>query len=624
MVEGTSGPIGSYPFSAVVGQDHVKRALLCALIDDRITSVLIIGGAGVAKSTLVRSLPRLTAPRRLVTVPVNVTAERLTGGMDLEVAISEGRRVREAGLLEEADGNILFLDQVNLMDEELVLMALTSAEEGGYTMARDGFSSHIDTDFLLIGAMDPREGGLSAHVLDRFDLCVTMETIDDPEGRLQIVDRRMGYEVDGQAFIASYEDSMAALDENIGKARERLPYVMCSEGHLRTIARLCLDLGVEGHRGDLAMVRASRCLAALDGRDGVNADDLKLAAQISVQHRRRDDNEAEIPPEERPQDEPERTEGPQEEGCAHPEQIPPEAIEGADDPGNALPEEEQVYEVGEPFRIIQFLKGNGTIRGLKSRGGRRRTAMSNHRHGRYVSSRTPNGKVRDIALDATIRAAAPYQLRRRKEGRFFVVEPSDLREKVRKRKDRTTIMFLVDASGSMGVRRRMVTVKGAILSILKDAYQKRDMVGLMIFSNDAAPLILPPTKSVDLAYHKLRTIPTGGRTPLPLALMKVSEYLRSPRYREEERMALVIVTDGRANEGLNGGDPLAETLAIARNMSALPIEFVVVDSEVGYPRMGRACLLSETLGGSYFRLEGLDADQLASSVGLVVHSAGRA
>jgi len=632
MAEESSSSVAPYPFCAVVGQDHVKQALLCAMIDDSITSVLIIGRAGMAKSTIVRSLSDLAAHRKLITVPLNVTEERMIGGMDLEVAITEGRRVRDAGLMEMSNGNILFLDQLNLFDEELVLMALTAAENGNFTMARDGLFSRIDSRFLLIGAMDPREGGLSSHILDRFDLCVTMDAIDDLERRRDIVGRRMEYEVDGHAFYESYAERTAVLDRTISEAKDRLPYVMCSDGHLKTIARLCMDLGVEGHRGDIAMMKASRCLAALDGRDNVNADDLKVAAQICIQHRRREDpGEQGAQPERAPEDDRDRPSEPRDEGPTSNDEVPGEAgpgaiADGSDDARGERPpqNEERVYDVGEPFRIIQFLRENGPIKGIKRKGGRRGTALSSDRSGRYTSFRTPTGKPRDIALDATVRAAAPYQLRRRKDGRSFIVEPSDIREKVRKRRSRTTILFLVDASGSMGVRRRMVTVKGAILSILKDAYQKRDLVGLMIFSNDAAPLILPPTKSVDLAYQKLRTIPTGGRTPLPLALMKASEYLRSPRWRGEAHKALVIITDGRANEGLNGGDPLAEALTIARHMSALPIEFVVVDSEVGYPHVGKACRLSEVLGGSYFRLEGLDADQLASSVDIVVHGAGRA
>jgi magnesium chelatase subunit D len=615
---------GHYPFCAVVGQDNVKRALLCALIDPSISSVLVVGAAGTAKTTIVRSLTEICPSARTITLPLNVTEERLIGGVDIEAAIRDGKSVRDPGVLEKANGNILLVDQVNLFDESIVQMALSSAEEGHFHVDCEGLTTCIESRFLLIGTMDPREGGLSSHILDRFELCAFTDDIEDQGERAEIIRRRIDYESSTFSFQGRYQQETEQIRNLIMTAKDRLPYVLCSEGHFETISRLCLDLGVEGHRGDIAMAKVSKCIASLGMRENVIADDLQNAAEICLQHRRKDVSRSD---ERSGKDPKEQEKSPD----ASPGSLDDNSVDTGvtDRPADHTNDyemhssggqnQEETFDIGDPFAIIQFLKDDERLKTEKRKRGRRGSVISADRSGRYVSYRLPNGKCRDIAFDATIRAAAPFQRGREKNGRSFVIRPSDIREKVRVRKSGTTILFLVDASGSMGARRRMVTVKGAILSMLKDAYQKRDMVGLMTFSNGSSELILPPTKSVDLAYTKLRSVPTGGKTPLPLALSKAAEFLCSPRMRGAHDVALVIITDGHANVAVRDGDAFSQTLNIAHQMSTMPIQYVVVDSETGYPRIGKASRLSEALGGSYFKLEGLNADEIASSLKAVVH-----
>jgi magnesium chelatase subunit D len=598
-------------------------------VDPSITSVLIVGAAGTAKTTIVQSLADIDRSIRSMTLPLNVTEERLVGGMDIEFAIQEGRKVRDPGILEKANGNILLMDQVNLFDESVVQTALAASEDGHYSLEREGLGTYVESKFLLVGMMDPREGGLPSHILDRFELCAFMDEIDDRAERAEIVKRRVDFEAKGSEFRDKYRQETDALCALVDLAKDRRRYVLCSDDHLDTISRLCLDLNAEGHRGDIAMAKTIKCIAALDLRDNVITDDLQKAAEICLQHRRNNTSRSG----ERERNGSDAPENRQNESVESPnddtemqgrmnDRTPP--TEGEDDRIQGGEAKRDVYSVGDPFTIIHFLEDDHRLKIEKRRSGRRGTVISQNSSGRYVSFKLPNGKPHDIAFDATIRAAAPFQKNRRRGGRSFVIEPSDLREKVRTRKSGTTILFLVDASGSMGAKRRMGTVKGAIFSMLKDAYQKRDMVGLMTFADGSSPMILPPTKSIDLAYSKLRTIPTGGRTPLPLALNKATEFLCSPRMKDIKDIALVIVTDGRANVAVHDGDAFSQTLSIAHRMSSLPIRFVVVDSETGYPRMGKASMLSEALGGSYFRLEGLSADGMASSLNFVVHGAVRA
>lgn len=615
---------GHYPFCAVVGQDNVKRALLCALIDPSITSVLVVGAAGTAKTTIVRSLTEICPSARTITLPLNVTEERLIGGVDIEAAIRDGKTVRDPGVLEKANEGILLMDQVNLFDENTVLTALSAAEGGHFRVDREGLATSIESNFLLIGTMDPREGGLSSHILDRFELCAFTDDIEDRGERVEIVRRRIDFESSASTFHGRYQQETEHMRDIVTTAKDRLPYVLCSEGHLETISRLCLDLGVEGHRGDIAMAKVSKCIASLEKRENIIANDLQYAAEICLQHRRKDLSKSDKNKGEDPK---EQEKGPNtspgssddENEAQRPSNHPDDPVNDHDTGNSGGQKQDETFDVGDPFAIIQFLKDDDRLKTEKRKRGRRGSVISTDRSGRYVSYRLPNGKFRDIAFDATIRAAAPFQRGREKGGRSFVIRPSDIREKVRVRKSGTTILFLVDASGSMGARRRMVTVKGAIFSMLKDAYQKRDMVGLMTFSNGSSELILPPTKSVDLAYTKLRSVPTGGKTPLPLALSKAAEFLCSPRMKSTQDVALVIITDGRANVAVHDGDAFSQALNIAHQMSSLPIQYVVVDSETGYPRMGKATRLSEALGGSYFKLDGLNADEIASSLNAVVH-----
>ncbi|WP_406657147.1 VWA domain-containing protein [Methanolobus sp. ZRKC2] len=628
---------GMLPFTAIAGQETAKKALMCALVCPDINGVLLSGKTACAKSTLARSLEGLSGSKRIINLPLNATYERIVGTLDIEKAVMHGQRKHHPGVLHEAHSNILFLDNINLFDDSIVETVLNASEKRSYMLEREGLSLEQDSDFILVSTMNPSEGEISSHLIDRFDIFVMMEDTRDRETRIQITRKCLEYERNPAAVRKQFLKEMQELEKKISAARERLQYVILPEGHLDLISSLVLEVGGEGHRGDIALSRVSRALAALDGRDQVNLEDIQEAALLTLEHRRKD----QIQPENQNQadqksseensqaDSPENNQDMDLPGeMSH---MPPSVQNNAEDkkdtemPHNRMPDNsaaEQVFAIGDTFKVVDYLTSEKRMKFKRQAGrGKRSHMLSSENSGRYVSFRNPRGKVRDIALDATLRVAAPYQLSRDKKGLAVAVEKSDLREKVRLRKKGTTILFLVDASGSMNARKRMIAVKGAILSLLKDAYQKRDDVGMMAFYSDSAELLLPPTRSVYLAYRKLEELPTGGKTPLALGLSRSLELMMNMDLRSHGNdLVIVLISDCRANVPLEGNNALDDALKIAERSLDLPIRFVVVDTETGFPRFGLAEKMSVALAGSYFRLEELDAEKLATSVHATVHA----
>lgn len=619
-----------FPFPAITGQDDAKKALLCALASDEIRTVLITGDRGTAKSTLARSVGMLAEKKHVLTVPQNITYDRLLGTIDLETAVSRGMVRLTPGLMEQGNLQILYADDINLMEEGVVQHLLDTAETGRFSFEREGFSRSIQTRFLLIATMDPHEGELTPGQMDRFDLCVRLDPIAEEDKRAEIVRRHLRFEQSTENFSMEFGAATGDLKKNLCTARERIPYVSIPDGHADLISSLCIELGIAGQRGDLAVARTARALAALDGRDEVVFDDIKLASLLALEHRRRDIPDCPPPPKppqkDKDQDQTQQPESP--DTKTPPRQDPPHQPEQEErqDPKPPVPPppvSEQVFEIGSTFDVIRYLDEKAEKATHKQKSGRRTRVMSTDSSGHYRSFRLPGKNRNDIAIDATLRAAAPYQQIREHNGLAIAVKKPDLREKVREKKVANTILFLVDASGSMGVRKRMVAVKGAIHSLLIDAYQKRDRVGLMIFRGTGARLLLPPTRSPDLAVRMLRTIPTGGMTPLTTGISEAHEILTRGRYAGAgENKSVVILTDGRVNVPVKNGAPYTELADLAQSIAGCGIRFVVVDTESGFPRLGRARVLAMDLGATCLRLEELGSRGLAASVQNTVYSKG--
>jgi magnesium chelatase subunit D len=636
--------ISSYPFSAIVGQEDLKLALLLNAISPEVGGVLVRGEKGTAKSTAVRALARLLPPIRVISgcpyscdpesqnpecpagphpedaswewrpvrlaeLPVGASTDRLTGTLDIERALTQGEKAFEPGILASAHRGILYVDEVNLLSDHLVDLLLDVAAMGVNHVEREGVSVRHPSRFILVGTMNPEEGELRPQLLDRFGVTVEVSGNLDMDERVEIVRRRLRYESDPEDFATEWATADRELSRSIEDARGGLPAVHLPEETLHKIAAVCTHLGVDGLRGDLVTAKAARALAAWEARGVVATEDVRRAALLALPHRRRRSpfEETGIDPEELESLLPEDPE-PDPPGGGAP---PPDGTDGTGGRGSA-PEEPSEARPGsgertfsaaegfEPARLEVPEKGSGGPLGRRSR------VVGDHGH--PVGDREAGETSEDIALAATVRSAAPHQRARGRDEAGLVLRREDLRTNLREGREGNLVLFVVDASGSMAARSRMAAVKGAVLSLLTDAYQRRDKVGLVSFRGEGARVLLPPTSGVELAASRLADLPTGGRTPLAAGLEKAAEILMRERTREKERRPLILVlTDGRTTAG---PDPRAAAAALRR----LGISSVVVDTEEGYVRLGMAATLAEALGARCLRLEELRADALVELV----------
>ncbi|MGW4809837.1 putative cobaltochelatase [Kitasatospora sp. NPDC004272] len=663
-----------YPFTAIVGMDDLRLGLLLNAVSPAVGGVLVRGEKGTAKSTMVRALAGLlpsiatvpgcrfacdpaapdpqcpdgphdgdrTAerPAFLVELPVGVTEDRVVGSLDLERALAEGVQAYEPGLLAKAHRGVLYIDEVNLLQDHLVDLLLDAAAMGRSYVEREGVSVRHAARFLLVGTMNPEEGELRPQLLDRFGLTVEIAATRDPDERAEVVRRRLGYDADPAGFAARWDERERELAERITAARELLPSVQLSDLALRQITAVCAAFEVDGLRADIVMARTAVALAAWAGRTEVREEDVRTAARLALPHRRRrnpfdapglDEEQLDrtLAEHQQPEDGPEddgpdgggpeggRPDGggPDGGGGGAPEPGEPDAPSGeasSDDspapprqrPGGA-PESAPVA-ADQPYRTRLF-KVDGTGRGAQ---GRRSPAETDAGH--TIRARRPRGRLSRLHLSATLRAAAPHQVARGRAGRALVLRRDDLREQVRRGRESNLVLFVVDASGSMAARQRMTAVKGAVLSLLMDAYQRRDKVGLVTFRGAGAELALPPTSSVEVGAARLEQLPTGGRTPLEAGLLRAHEVLRVERLRDPDRRPLlVLVTDGRAT---GGKDALPRARRAAGLLAAQGVAAVVLDCESGPVRLGLARELAAHLNGDAVSLDELRAEGVASLV----------
>jgi len=652
--------MAEFPFSAVVEMDDMRLALLLNAISPSIGGVLVRGEKGTAKSTAVRGLASvlpvvevvagcrfscdpaaadpscpdgphaldagsLARPARLVELPVGSTDDRLTGSLDVQRALTEGVTSFQPGLLAAAHRGVLYVDEVNLLHDHLVDLLLDAAALGTNYVERDGVSVRHQARFLLVGTMNPEEGELRPQLLDRFGLTVEAAAPREPKTRAEVVRRRMAFDENPPAFAARFANEERQLGESILVARARLAATELPDDALEQIATVCAAFEVDGLRADIVTARTAVAHAAWAGRDRVSVEDVRVAARLALPHRRRRNpfdapgldedrlNEA-LPPDE-PDPDPnggsaadsaEPPADPRADSADPPaDSAEPPAEPPADPPPDPVDESRpaapgsaraSVVAPGETFQARR-LEAPGVGSGAS---GRRSRAMTES--GRAVGAVRPHDRVRRLHLVATLAAAAAHQRGRGRTSPGLILRREDLRESLHEGREANLVLFLVDASGSMAARSRMVAVKGAVLSLLLDAYQRRDKVGLISFRGSEAEVMLPPTSSVEAAAARLVSLVTGGRTPLSAGLLQAQSILRLERLRDPQRRPLlVIVTDGRHTAGGAPG-PAAALLRQDRVAS------IVIDCEAGPVRLGLAAKLAADLDGSC-----LDLGELAAS-----------
>ncbi len=633
----------AFPFSAVLGQEEVKRALLLNAIDPRIGGVLLRGEKGSAKSTLARGLAALLPGQApFVELPVGATEDRVVGTLDLEAALTEGRRRLQPGLLAAAHGGVLYVDEVNLLPDHLVDVLLDVAASGVNRIEREGVSEAHPARFVLIGSMNPEEGELRPQLLDRFGLSVEVAATRDPTTRAEAVGRRLAFDADPDRFVSAWRPAQVELAGRVGAARP----APIGDELVATIARLCSQVGAEGLRADLVICRAAAALAGWEGRDAVGLEDVEQVALLALAHRRRrtpfeepgidpgeltreldraargergerDDDRGESPANARRRGEgSSRTSGGEQDGppgrtseVRHDRaREPGEGDAGEGEVGEGEAGEGEAAMAAAPTPVVRLVAGRVTAGDAAS--GRRSVAQGGR--GRLVGDRSPQGTVGDLAVAATVRAVASRRAFAAPVEPGPPVVPGDLREAVREQRTANLVVLAVDASASMGAPRRMQAVKGAAISLLLDAYQRRDRVSLVTFAGEKAEVVLRPTGSVEVARARLGTLRTGGRTPLAAGIRTALTVADASPV--SHRPLLVLVSDGRATFASAGADPLQEAELAAREVRSRRVAAVVVDVEDGATRLGLARIVAEAMGARLLTLPELSAGALAGAL----------
>jgi len=605
-----------FPFTAIVGHDQLRLALLLCAVRPEIGGVLIRGEKGTAKSTAVRALAELLAgigDGRLVELPIGATEDRVIGSLDLQKVLRDGEHAFSPGLLARAHGGVLYVDEVNLLHDHLVDVLLDAAAMGRVHIERDGVSHSHDARFVLIGTMNPEEGELRPQLLDRFGLTVDVRASRDVDVRTEVIRARLAYEADPVGFAAQHAAAETAAAQRIEAARGRLADVALGDKELRQIAALCAAFDVDGMRADLVVARTAVAHAAWSrgsepGQICVTADDIRVAAELALPHRRRRD------PFDEPGLDPETLEQALADAVAEPDPEPdppggggsPEPSKAPEPQGNSgtnasVPPARPSAAPTPVFRT-RALRVPGVGEGAPGRRSR-----AHNRSGAVVAV-SPDDAGDGLHLFATLLSAAG---RADRTGPLRPM-PDDVRRAVREGREGNLVIFVVDASGSMAARDRMSAVSGAALSLCRDAYQRRDQVAVITFRGTDAGVLLPPTSSAHIAGRRLERFDTGGRTPLAAGLLAARDLVARQKVRDSSRRSLVVVlTDGRAT---GGPDPLGWARMAAARLTAEGAAAVVVDCETSYVKLGLAGELADWLDAPVLRLEQLRADQLSHAV----------
>ncbi len=610
-----------YPFSAIVGHDQLRLALLLCAVRPEIGGALIRGEKGTAKSTAVRGLAALLSAATdsggagLVEMPLGATEDRVVGSLDLQRVLRDGEHAFSPGLLARAHGGVLYVDEVNLLHDHLVDILLDAAAMGRVHIERDGISHTHEARFVLVGTMNPEEGELRPQLLDRFGLTVEVRASRDVDVRVEVIRQRMAYEADPDAFARKYADADAELARRIAEARAIVDDVVLPDNELRRIAALCAAFDVDGMRADLVVARTAAAHAAWRGALTVEEQDIRVAAELALPHRRRRDPFDDHGIERDQLDEALARAGAESQGQPEsepdPDPDPPGGGESANDPApqqdsNQTKAPSPPTPSAPPSKVFRTraLTVPGVGEGAPGRRSRARNAA-----GSVVAAADPTDPgAHGLHLFATLLSAAEDAHR----AGPLRLQPGHLRRAVREGREGNLVIFVVDASGSMAARDRMAAVSGATMSLLRDAYQRRDKVAVITFRQQEARILLPPTSSAHIAGRRLARFDTGGKTPLAEGLLAARSLVIREKVRDRARRPLVVVlTDGRATAG---PDPLGRSRIAAAKLVAEGAAAVVVDCETSYVRLGLAGQLARQLGAPAIRLEQLHADHLTQAV----------
>jgi magnesium chelatase subunit D len=580
-----------FPFSAIVGQQRMKLALILNAINPAIGGVLISGTRGTAKSTAVRALAEvLPPPTPFVNLPVGATEDRVLGTLDLEKALQHGQRRFEPGLLAQAHNGILYIDEVNLLPDHLVDVILDTVAMGVNRVEREGISHEHAANIILIGTMNPEEGELRPQLLDRFGLCAIVESMADNDGRKEAMRRRLAFDSDPDGFCSALAVEQQALTDQILRAREVLRQVVVPEEILDSIVQVAAAAGADGLRADLTLHRSVRTFAAWEGREVATETDLEVVAELALAHRRRRRDQPSTP---QPNSIPPKSPKPQS----------PPPPDGREQTNPSQPRQDIVLGFGQARRIQLADSPRRTSTPSRPASGRGKGTRTSPRGNARVS----NVQAETIAFPETLRFAAP---RREARGPLLPIRKGECQWKRRQQKRRRLIVFVVDASGSMAAMARMRAAKAAALSLLDKAYRHRCFVAIVAFRQQSASVLLQPTRSAFRAFQQLRQLAAGGTTPLADGLRTGGEVLRRSIERDPHLdPLLVLISDGRAT--YPGGSAFDQAEREARVLAERKWPALCIDTEGGTVRLGQTRRLAALLNADYVHADDLPGDRWA-------------
>jgi magnesium chelatase subunit D len=608
-------------FHDFIGHDDAKLALILNAIDASCGGVLFIGERGSGKSTLARIFPNLlTSGVPFANLPQNATEEALLGGIDLEDTIKKGRNMMRAGLLQRACGGVVYIDDINLLSPEIIALLMKAHSHVDYSVDINGPELKKSLPFTLMASMNPDEGYLSSHFMDRFGMCVLWEGLKEPAQKIAVMKRAL------HAAHPPKHNEDDDLCQMIQAARHSLKEIIVPPEIKDIITEACIKNSVAGHRGDIFLFYAARAYAAFCKETEVTEKHIDQVLPLVLLHRKRalqqtkEDDTQKQHHHDKPADEKNSPERDQENGKDTPQNREDmQHDNGREDSGQVheRPREssqsEEIFDVGNDFKVRRMTFRKDRFNRVAS--GRRTKTGSVGKRGRHIKSiLSPND---DIAIDATIRAAAPFQMMRGRKG-LLLIRNEDLRFRKREKKMGHLVILVVDGSGSMGAQKRMVETKGAVQSLLMDCYQKRDKVSLIVFRKDKAEVVLPPTASIEMASRRLKEIPTGGKTPLTAGLFAAYNLIGQVRRKlQETRFLVVLVTDGRANQSLSNSPVRDEIPKMAGLLCELPsTDYIVIDTEdkKTFIKADLAQEIATMLGADYYQIDELKANYLTEIV----------